>query len=41
MAELKTKPTGESLEAFLNTIGDEGRRRDCAGYFFYPQVIIA
>jgi hypothetical protein len=28
MAELKTSPTGESLEAFLDTIGDEGRRRE-------------
>jgi hypothetical protein len=29
MAELKTKPTAASVEAFLDAIADEGRRRDC------------
>jgi hypothetical protein len=29
MAELKTKPTGESVEAFLNGIADVQRRQDC------------
>jgi hypothetical protein len=24
----KTQPTGESVESFLNTVGDEGRHRD-------------
>ena len=28
MAELKTKPTKQSVTAFLNTIGDERKRRD-------------
>ena len=28
MAELKTKPTGDSVTAFLNKISDEGKRRD-------------
>ena len=28
MAELKTKPTGASVETFLNSIPDEGKRRD-------------
>jgi hypothetical protein len=28
MAELKTKLTGESVEAFLNTVSDENKRRD-------------
>ena len=28
MAELKTKPTGESVEAFLNSVSDENKRRD-------------
>lgn len=28
MAELKTKPTGESAEAFLNTLQDEQKRED-------------
>jgi hypothetical protein len=28
MAELKTKPAGENVEAFLNTIRNGGRRRD-------------
>jgi len=28
MAELLTKPTGESVEAFLNGIADENKRRD-------------
>jgi hypothetical protein len=29
MAELKTKKTDESVEAFLAGVADEGRRRDC------------
>ena len=29
MAELKTKPTGASVDAFLRSIADEGRRKDC------------
>jgi len=29
MAELKTKRTGASVEAFLGKIGDESRRQDC------------
>ena len=29
MAELKTKPTAESVEKFLNGIADENRRQDC------------
>jgi len=29
MAELKTKPTTESVEKFLNGIADAQRRRDC------------
>ena len=29
MAELKTKPTGASVAAFLNGIENEKRRRDC------------
>ncbi len=29
MAELKTKPTGASVSAFLNGIGDKQRREDC------------
>lgn len=29
MAELKTKPTGASVDAFLRSIPDEGRRKDC------------
>lgn len=29
MAELKTKQTDQSVEAFLNSIADENRRRDC------------
>lgn len=29
MAELKTKPTGASVESFLNSIADEQRRADC------------
>lgn len=29
MAELKTKETGASVEAFLNKIKDEESRRDC------------
>jgi hypothetical protein len=29
MAELKTKPTEQSVQQFLNTVEDEGRRRDC------------
>jgi hypothetical protein len=28
MTELKTKPTGESIEAFLNSIPDEKKRKD-------------
>ena len=28
MAELKTKPTGESVEAFLNSVLDEKKRKD-------------
>jgi hypothetical protein len=29
MAELKTKQTDQSVEAFLNGIADENRRQDC------------
>ncbi|HUP48477.1 MAG TPA: DUF1801 domain-containing protein [Thermoanaerobaculia bacterium] len=29
MAELKTKPTESSVEAFLGSIADEARRKDC------------
>ena len=29
MAEMKTKPTGESVESFLNKISDQERREDC------------
>src|SRR5262245_55240842 len=29
MAELKTKPTGASVDAFLSSIPAEGRRKDC------------
>jgi hypothetical protein len=29
VAELKTKPTAESVSAFLEKIADEGRREDC------------
>ncbi len=29
MAELKTKPTPESVEAFIQAIVDDGRRQDC------------
>jgi len=29
MAEAKTKPTKTSVEKFLNSIADEGRREDC------------
>jgi hypothetical protein len=29
MAELKTKPTGESVKDFINKIPDEERRADC------------
>ena len=29
MAEPKTKPTGSSVSAFLKTVADEDRRRDC------------
>ena len=29
MAEMKTKPTSESVEKFLNKISDEERRADC------------
>lgn len=29
MAEMKTKPTSESVEDFLNKISDEERRADC------------
>jgi Domain of unknown function (DU1801) len=29
MAELKTKPTGESVKEFINKIADEERRADC------------
>jgi hypothetical protein len=29
VAELKTKPTGASVEKFLNQISDETRREDC------------
>ena len=29
MAELKTKPTGASVDAFLRSIPAEGRRKDC------------
>jgi hypothetical protein len=30
MAELKTKPTDQSVEAFIAAIPDQGRREDCA-----------
>ena len=29
MAELKTKPTAVSADAFIKSIDDEGRRKDC------------
>jgi len=29
MAELKTKPTAESVKAFIQAIVDDGRRQDC------------
>jgi uncharacterized protein DUF1801 len=29
MAELKTKPTGASVEKFINQVSDETRREDC------------
>ena len=29
MAELKTKPTAESVSAFLNKVSDKSRREDC------------
>jgi hypothetical protein len=29
MAEQKMKPTAQSVDAFLNDVGDEGRRADC------------
>jgi hypothetical protein len=29
MAELKTKPTKQSVASFLKTIADEGKQRDC------------
>ncbi|MEW6743484.1 MAG: DUF1801 domain-containing protein [Planctomycetota bacterium] len=29
MAEMKTKPTGASVEAFLDRLTDEARREDC------------
>ena len=29
MAEMKTKPTNESVEKFLNKVSDEERRADC------------
>ena len=29
MAELKTKPTGQSVESFIDGIENEGRREDC------------
>jgi len=29
MAELKTKPTDQSVEEFLNGVADEQKRRDC------------
>jgi hypothetical protein len=29
MSENKTQPTDASVEAFLNTVEDEGKRRDC------------
>lgn len=30
MAELKTRPGGESVTKFINSIADESRRQDCA-----------
>ncbi|MDR3577293.1 MAG: DUF1801 domain-containing protein [Anaerolineaceae bacterium] len=30
MADIKTKPTGEDIEQYLNAIDDEKKRRDCA-----------
>jgi hypothetical protein len=29
MADLKTQPTGQSVEAFLNSVENEKRRQDC------------
>ncbi len=29
MAENKTRPTGASVEAYIATVADEERRRDC------------
>ena len=29
MAELKTKPNEQSVEAFLNSVEDEKKRQDC------------
>jgi len=29
VTELKTRPSGASVEAFLQGVGDEGRREDC------------
>lgn len=29
MAELKTRPTDDSVERFVESIADEGRREDC------------
>lgn len=29
MAELKTKPTGRSVKAFVDAVADPGRRKDC------------
>lgn len=29
MPELKTKPTAENVQAFLNSLPDESRRQDC------------
>jgi Domain of unknown function (DU1801) len=33
MAELKTKPTKQSVSAFINSITDEQRRKDCQAVF--------
>jgi hypothetical protein len=29
MAELKTKPNEQSVEAFLNSVADDKKREDC------------
>lgn len=39
MAELKTKPGDESVDAFLDAIADEGRRADCRALVAIMQQI--